>query len=62
MKKRSLIVSLALLLGLPFGLFATAGPAAAAQCYVDASDGGVEPAPNFQDPDSCRDVAHGYWM
>ena len=60
MKKRFLIASLALVLGLPFGLAAGAGPAAAA-CYVPTSDGGWEEAPNFQDPDSCSMYAGGVW-
>lgn len=62
MKKRSLIVSLVLVLGLPFGLAAGAAPAAAQACYVPTSDGGWEPAPNFQDPVSCSEMAGGEWL
>ena len=61
MKKRSLILSLALFLGLPVGLTLSATPASA-QCYVDCPDGGYEPAPNFQDPGSCEVYAGGYWF
>lgn len=62
MKKRSLIVSLVLAIGLPFGLVAGAGPAAAQACYVTGSDGSYEPAPNFQDPYSCETMAGGVWL
>lgn len=61
MKKRSLILSLALFLGLPVGLTLGASPASAA-CYVDPSEGGLEPAPNFQDQGSCEEYAGGYWI
>ena len=62
MKKRSLLVSLVLVLGLPFGLVASAGPAAAQGCYVRSSDGSYEEAPNFQDPYSCETMAGGVWI
>ena len=62
MKKRSLIVSLVLFLGVPLGLVAGAGPAAAQGCYVPTSDGGWELAANFADPDSCTNMAGGVWM
>jgi hypothetical protein len=60
MKKRALIVSLALFLGLPAGLVFGASPASA-QCYVENSEGGWDHASNFQDPESCRIYAGGQW-
>lgn len=62
MKKRSLLVSLVLALGLPFGLVASAGPAAAQACYVRDSNGNYEEAPNFLDPYSCETMAGGVWI
>ena len=64
MKKRSAIVSLAMLLALPFGLVAGAGAASAEgpQCYSENSTGGLEPNGNFQDQESCETVAHGFWF
>lgn len=61
MKKRSLILALALFLGLPAGLVLGASPASA-QCYVESSDGGWEHVGNFQDPESCRIYAGGTWF
>jgi hypothetical protein len=64
MKKRSIILSLALFFAVPLGLATGVGTAHAQDgaCYVDSSDGGLEPAPNFQDPDSCYQMARGYWI
>ena len=62
MKKRSLILSLAMFFGLPLGLAATASPASAAACYVENSTGGWEVSPNFVEQGSCEEMAHGVWM
>jgi hypothetical protein len=62
--KRSLLLSLALLVAPLGATFAAAAPASAegSACYVDSSDGGLEPAPNFQTQDSCETMVHGYWL
>ena len=60
MKKRSLILSLALFLGLPAGLVFGASPASA-QCYVPGENGNWEHASNFEDPETCRIYAGGEW-
>jgi hypothetical protein len=63
--KRSLLLSLALLVAPLGATLAAAAPARAddgAACYVDSSDGGIEPAPNFDTQDSCETMVHGYWM
>ncbi len=60
---RRMILSLAIVLA-PLGVTFIGASSASAEgerCWVANSYGGVEPADNFQDPVSCREMTGGDW-